>query len=235
MKTFAAKIFAVVLLGCALNAQAYSVYSNTNAAGDQEWVFKPGSVRIGDEVQLAASGFLTHVEFQYYGTNFSGNEYLQVSLFKNDDLGNSISLQNRTAYGPGTELFNFAAYPIPVTDIDGFEPRRKVFGLDAGVDFSTGILLDNSYNYTLAVQFSGIESGEVAGISLYDYPSVGASYDTYWQYNGSVWNLTTNGSTPNGFVDFGMQIEAVPEPSVISLAVMGGLVALGFGRFFGKK
>jgi hypothetical protein len=236
MKTFASKILAVAVIMSAFSSKADFVYDNgtSGLASDQTNNFSlvgSAATRFGDEVVLAGSGFLSHFDYQYWGVNFSGNESNRVWLFVND--GAAVTLNNRTANEPGTVLFDSGWFGgggmIPST-------TRSTLNFDAGYDFSAGsIWLDSSQNLTLAIAFDGIESGEDFGVSLYDPPSVGTNYNSYWEFSGSSWTLMTNSSAPNEWVNFGMRIEAVPEPSMISLVLMGGLAALGFGRALGKK
>lgn len=231
MKSSALKMFAalITVASAALPLQAYDIYSNTNAAADLNFNFSPGTMKIGDEIVPVTGGFLQHIDIQYYLTNSSGNETVQLWLYQNDGTG--ITLINRTAYEPSTVLFNSGPF-----NIGSFgDTVRSTLNYDAGVDFAANsIFITGTLNLTLAIQFGGIESGEDAGVSLYDFPTVGGNYNSYWEYNGSTWSLATNAS-PSGYIDFGMRIEAVPEPSVLSLLGLGGLALFGFRRMFTRK
>jgi len=228
MKIFAATLLGFGLLGFAVNSSAWDIYSNTNAAGDLNYNFSTGNLKVGDEFVPAAGGFLNHIDFQYYLTNSSGNEYVQIWLYQNDGTG--TVLDNRTAYAPSTALFTSSLFNVGAFG----DTTRATLNYDAGSDFAANsIFISGSVNLTLAIQFTGIDPGEDVGLSLYDFPTVGGNYNSYWEFNGS-WALSTNTLTPNGYVDFGMRIDAVPEPSAISLVLMSGLVLLGFRRFARK-
>ena len=227
-------IFAsLALLAGANFSRAYDIYSNTNAAGDQNFNFSAGGLMIGDEIVPAGSGYLNHIDFQYYLTNSSGNEAVRLVLFQND--GAALSLVNRTAYEPNTVLFDSGFF-----NIGGMgDTARSTLNYDAGVgpgfDFApNSIFISGSVNLTLAIEFSGITGIEDAGVTLYDFPTVGSGFNSYWEYNGSTWTLSTN-ATPNGYVDFGMRIDAVPEPTAFSVLVIGGLTLLGVRRFSLRK
>jgi len=230
MKSIFRSILALCVVGFAISASAdYSIYSNSNPASDLNYNFSPGTMKIGDEIVPAGGGVLTHIDFQYYLTNSSGNESVELWLYAND--GASILLGNRTAYEPSSVLFNSGPFNIGSLG----DTTRSTLNYDVGSDWFSDILIPAGFNLTLAIQFTGIEVGEEAGVSLYDFPTVGSGYNSYWEFNGGSWVLSTNGSTPNGYVDFGMNIQAVPEPTVFSLLAMGGLAVLGFGRIFRRK
>jgi hypothetical protein len=88
-------------------------------------------------------------------------------------------------------------------------------------------------NITLAVRFH-LSGGGTAGVDLYNPPTEGSGYLDFWnEISPGVWQLSTNNVF--GTVNFGMTIQAVPEPSVFSIFIMASMMALGFRRFFGKK
>ena len=220
-----------VVCGVMASARADNIiYSNTNAASDLNIAFSPGTNQIGDEVSVTSSGWLSYFDFQYYGTNMSGSQSIDVWLYQND--GAAISLVNRTAYAPGTVLFHET---VSSTFFQNTAPQRNTLQFSPGFgDFTANsIWIDSAYNLTLAIQISGVNEagGEFAGISLYSPQTVGGNYNSYWQFDGTSWGLNTN-SYP---VNFGMQIQAVPEPSMLSFVMMGGLTVLGLGRFFRRK
>jgi hypothetical protein len=236
MKAFLAKSLAVLVLGCALNSQAWDIYSNTNGSVLWNYPYSAGSLMIGDEIQPVGGGYLNHIDIQYYGLNFGGGEQARVALFENN--GAPISLFDRTAQTPGsTPLYDSGWFNISATP-------HSTINIDAGPDFTPGsIFISGSYNLTLAIQFSGIGAGEDAGVSLYDWETVGDNYNTYWTFNGTAWNIVSDNSAPTptggtpgvGYVDFGMRIDVIPEPSAFSLVLMGGLAVLGSRRFLRRK
>ena len=225
MKAFFAKLLAGMALGLlALNAQAVYVYNNS--VNDQtNRLSAPDNMWFGDEVILSAAypvnSTLTHFDFQYWAVGTSGMT-VDVQLLYNT--------------GP---LFNGYATPdfsSPIYTYSGLalgDTGRDTVGFDAGIDFAPGSINLTSSTLTLAVQFHFNGGGGTAGVDLYNPPVDGSSYLDYWQYVGGNWELTTNNVF--GTVNFGMRIEAVPEPTSFSIFIMGGLMALGFRRFFGKK
>ena len=225
MKAFAAKILAALALGLlALNAKAVYVYDNSAPASDQtNRLSAVDNMWFGDEVVLGANypanNSMVHFDFQYWAVGTSGLT-VDVSLL----------------YNTGTP---YNGYPTPdfgnpiytYTSLALGNTARSTINFDAPFDFSPITLASGTM--TLAVQFHFNGGGGTAGVDLYNPPVEGSSFLDYWQYNGSSWELTTNNVF--GTVNFGMRIEAVPEPSVFSIFIMGGLMALGFGRLFKRK
>ena len=94
----------------------------------------------------------------------------------------------------------------------------------------TGVILPQNLTWSLVA--SGLNGGEKFGVQLYDPPSIGASAADYWQKNAfGGWSLqvlnNANGST---VANFGARITAVPEPTTMVFAVVGGLALLGYSR-----
>ena len=238
MKAFVAKLLGVLVLGVVFNSQAWDIYSNTNTAGDQNFNYSLGNAMLGDEVVPVGGGYLNHIDIQYYAQNLTGGEQVRLVLYEN--TGSATNLGYRIAYEPGSTPLYDSGFQSPV----GFgNTSRSTLNYDAGTDFTLGsIWISGNYNLTLAIQFSGIDPGEEAGISLYDWPAVGSGYSSAWAFDGSNWSLvqdngapTPSGGTPGvGYIDFGMRIDVVPEPSTFSLVLVGGLL-VGFRRFFGRK
>jgi hypothetical protein len=233
MNKYLTRLFTLIVSACALNSYAWDIYNNTT--GDLTNNFSLGTTKAGDEITPAGSGWLNHLDIQYYGANFNGNEHVELWLYQND--GPSITLGNRTANAPGTLLWDSGLSP------NGFltATPRATLNYDAGSDFAPfNVWINGNFNLTLAVQFTGIDAGEDAGVTLYDFPSVGGNYNTYWTFNGTTWSLVSDSSAPKpdggnvGYVDFGMRIDVVPEPTAFSLVVLGGLV-FGLGRRFVRK
>lgn len=226
MNKIVAKFFAVIVLGFALNAQAVYIYNNsvndnTNRLStiDNYW--------FGDEVNLSTNysdRFMVHFDFQYWATNTVGLT-IDVQLRYND---------GPTFNGyptPGTLIYAYTNFSIPNTLRSTI--NFDIADLDAYDLIGDGGTLLTFDTLTLAVNFHFNGGGGEAGIDLYGPPSEGFSYPDYWQLVGGNWELTTNNAFPT--VNFGMRIEAIPEPTAMSLFLVGGMVMLGCRRYFGKK
>lgn len=226
MKALTAKITAAFALALMVfNASAVYIYNNsvndqTNrlSATDNLW--------FGDEVVLSTNNtqrFMTAFDFQVWATNTST---LTIDI--------ELRLNNGTPYNgyatPGTLVYAYSG--LALSDTVRSTINFNAADLDAYDGVSDGGTLLSLDNITLAVRFH-LAGGGTAGVDLYNPPVEGSGYLDYWQFNGSSWQLTTNNVFGN--VNFGMTIQAVPEPSVFSIFIMAGMMALGFRRFFGKK
>jgi len=226
MKAFTAKILAALLLGfVAFNAKSVYIYNNSGAATDQTNRLQAvDNIWFGDEVVLSTSNperFMTGFNFQYWATNTSG---LTIDV--------RLQLNNGTPFNgyatPGTVVYQLLGFGLSNTDADG----RATLNFDI-TDLGGGTFLSMD-NITLALQFHFNGGGGTAGVDLYNPPVEGSSFPDFWVYDvgSSSWQLSTNNDF--GTVNIGMTIQAeVPEPSVFSIFIMGGLMALGFRRFFG--
>jgi len=89
---------------------------------------------------------------------------------------------------------------------------------------------------TWSIQFQGMGDGDAVGVDLYCPPLVGQNYDDYWANNIlDGWTLLNNSEAPNGQMDFGAYMEAVPEPSTTALSLIGGLGILAVTRRLRRK
>ena len=225
MKTIVAKCFALVVLGFALNSQASYIYSNTNSLSDlNQRLYASDNVWFGDEVILAGSDrYMVAFDFEYWATNTSGLT-VDIQLLLNDGTAGQSNGYDR----PGTLVYGLSGLALGNTDTYG---RAGVYFTLA--DFSGNPIFINGSDLTLALNFHFNGGGGDAGVDLYNPPTIGAGYPDYWLMSGGNWVLSTNNVFP--IVNFGMSIQAVPEPSTFSVLLMGGLMALGFGRFFRRK
>jgi len=223
MRASALRILTVILLGSAVT-QAHAVYVYDNTINDQvSRLSAVDNLKFGDEVTLGANypanPMMTHFEFEYWAINTT-DLTVDVELRLNDGTPNN-------GYAtPGTILYSY--YGCALSDTE-----RSTLNFDAGLDFApSGIYLPGD-TLTLCLTFH-FTTGS-AGVDLYDPPTEGSSYIDYWQYDnfGNIWQLTTNNVF--GTVNFGMRIEAVPEPSVFALFALGGLGAFGLRRLLRRS
>lgn len=211
MKTIFNKTLCFSAIAAALTfvhaAKADIVYQNTT--GDLSTIFNPDTLEVGDEIILAGGGrSLTNFTFQY--TLSGGSATAQLRFYNND--GTPFNGYNT----PETMFFDSGTFSI------GSGTHTLIF--DA--DFGAGLLLPDSF--TWSVQFSNVGVGETAGLDLFNPPTVGNNYNDYWENDGGVWTLkeTTNGVP----INFGAQVEVVPEPSTMALGLLGCAMGWGFLR-----
>jgi hypothetical protein len=215
-------IGSLALYAQVVRAQPQVVFDNSTT--DLNIRYDPGTNEVGDEIVLApgTGRNLTQFRFQYWGTNFSGTEKIDLRFYANDGLP-SYSGPNM----PGTLLFDSGPFTI-------FETDRLTIIFN---NFATGVAhalagaIPN--DFTWSVQFSGLGPGASAGVDLYNPPTVGSDYNDYWYNNGTSWDLmgATNG-TP---VNFAVRIQATPEPPAIWLSLIGGLTIFGLKWRRGRK
>src|SRR5205823_14353424 len=159
--------------------------------------FAGNGVEFGDEVFLAGSDrTITDFRFEtFLSSNANGNETGQLILRLND--GAALS-PGRNA--PGTELYRSASFPL-TTGRGTIVASGLSVALPGGVD-----------HLTWSVSINGVDAGEQAGLMLYNPPTVGTSFDDFWQNNAGTWNtfLVDGGASP---ANFAARMTAVPEPS----------------------
>ena len=226
MKKFALKFLTLVAVAFALNSHAVLIYNNS-VNDNSNRLSSVDNMWFGDEIILSTNysdRFMVHFDFQYWATNTSGLT-IDVQLRYND--GTPFNGYPT----PGTLIYAFTNFSIPNTLRSTI--NFDIADLDAYDLIANGGTLLTGDVLTLAVNFHFNGGGGTAGIDLYGPPVEGSSYLDYWQFNGSNWELTTN----NVFntVNFGMRVEAVPEPTSISLFLVGGMLLLGFRRMVSKK
>ncbi|MCX7867415.1 hypothetical protein [Limisphaera sp. VF-2] len=208
-----------VVLGGAVGQSATLVYDNSS--NDLVIRFNPGPAEVGDEILLAPGPerMISTFTFQYWGENFSGDEQIRVRFYAND----AFYASHNAFIAPGTLLYDSGPFSIPAT------PRQTIV-----LDYAT-LLAGNSGNpvivpdsFTWSVQFLNVNpgAGERAGLDIYDPPTTGWNYTSYWEKDPiQGWLLKTNQfGIP---MNFGARVEAVvPEPNVLALGLGGGLLFL---------
>lgn len=233
MKRAAGKIVSLTIgllwLGVGAPLWAQSVLFD-NTVHDLGTRFNPGSYQVGDQITLAGTGNLLYFSFEWYGINtihpdsFSGAIQAQVRMYYNNG-----TLFNGYA-APGTMFFN-ETYLF--SDVGATPTPRSTEEFFAGLDFPSGGLPITSPDITWSVQFTGLGAGDEVGLDLYSPPAVGAEvgdFGDYWQNAGSGWTLNTNTVA----MDFGAYM-AAPEPSSMTLSLVGGLGILFASRWFRRK
>ncbi|MGC8829316.1 MAG: immunoglobulin domain-containing protein [Verrucomicrobiia bacterium] len=133
-----------------------------------------GYGEVGDQVILNPNGLMfplliDYFSFTYWGTGFSGNEQMDVRFYLNDS----------TDGRPNTLVWESGWFSIPPT------PKSVViFDKDLNLTLS-------SPSITWAIQLSGIESGESAGLWIFSPPAVGGNYSDFWIRTNGNWELRT--------------------------------------------
>jgi hypothetical protein len=148
----------------------------------------------GDEITLAGSArTVTTFQFECFGDFASqGVANVRLRLFANDGPGRFPS--------PGTLLYQSEQLGISA----GFN-TLSVSGLS--------VTVPNTLTWTVVFGGLTMNGGDQAGLVLYGNPTVGTSYNDYWQKSGSQWELYRfPGGKP--VADFAARVYAAPDPPV---------------------
>jgi hypothetical protein len=223
MKTNVLKSLSIViLLAITLSVRSEIIYDNSTTDTGTFLGLTNGQLA-GDQIIMAntSSLFLTNFSFEYYSpnTSFSGSVQADVAFYANDGTPfNGYAT-------PGTSLFDSGPFSIN-TPFQFNGTNAATLSFDLTGDYPYGLLVPT--NFTFVVSFTGLASGDVVGVELFNPVTVGQNTPDYWfNNNNGGWQLLTN-SVP---VNFGAQFQGtVPEPSVISLAVIGGATLLAAVR-----
>lgn len=163
----------------------------------------------GDQISPPGGGWIAETfTFEYFASGLSGNETAKVRFYANDG---PLAANVANSETPKTVLYESASFklingniPVTITDLA-----------------SLNVLLPKSFTWTITP--TGVSGAEVFGLKLYDPPTVGQSFDDLWQVVGGEWQLKQiDGKVAN----FGAQLIAVPEPSVVTLLGLGGAALL---------
>ncbi len=213
--TLAAALFAsAAFLGN--SASGSIIYDNSTTYLGK--IHSAGNAEFGDEIFLAGTDrILSEFQFQYFTTNnsggvLSGNETAEVFFRLNDGPLNSQGVRT-----PGTLFYDSTPFPLA----NGFRPVSI-----------TGLALQIPANsFTWSVAFRGIEANETAGLLFFNPPTVGSSFDDFWQLTGTGWQtfVVDGGATPGNFA---ARLTAVPEPSTY---VYGLIAGVGYAGWFFRR
>lgn len=208
MNLFAKKailVGCVMVAGVAVFAQTPTViYDNSvNYLGQ----FYYAANEFGDQIQFSTATTertITDFKVEYYldPATSDNNETAQLRLYRNDGVGQS----------PGTLLYDTGTFSIQ----SGASGINHIYVQNMNLRVQDGL--------TWTVLFGGIDAGDTAGLLLFDPPTVGSSFDDFWENSGGVWGTRTITGVA---ASFGAQVIAVPEPNTVALMVVGGLTALG--------
>jgi hypothetical protein len=170
-----------------------------NSRNDLSTRFSPGTNEVGDEIVMTTtntSRYVTNFSFEYYGTNFSGNEQARLRFYRNDGTNSTSGPPV-----PFTIIYDSGFFPI------GAPPRATLIFTHANSQLNVLVPDD----FTWSVQFRGIDPGENidVGVDLYSPPTVGANYDDYWDNGADGWQLK---SIPSLAVNFAARVQASAQP-----------------------
>lgn len=198
------------------SANADVVYDNSSPASDLGVRFSPLGEEVGDQIILTSTGYLTNFSFEYFGAGEGVQANLRFYMMNGQPNSQGYATPGAT---PLWESGWFNIGPTP----DG----RATMNFLAGLDFAPQGLFLPVTEITWSIQFQGA-SANAFGLDVYDPIVIGDGYPDYWENDSALgWVLKTN-SVP---MNFAARFEAnIPEPSSISLLVLGGLATLVMRR-----
>ena len=201
--------FATVASALAPSGFAQLLYDNSDTTKFTGQYYG-ATTEFGDQIKLTsgAGGLITSFKFDYYlGFSGTGNETLDLRLYANSAGG-----------APGALLYDSGAFSIAA--------NRGYANISA-----SGLSINAPNTLTWTVLFGNVNSSEQYGLLFYSTPTVGSSFDDYWEKDASGNWVTKRFSTSGGpIANFGATvtgITAVPEPGTLGLGLFGGLGLLG--------
>ncbi|MHB8523675.1 MAG: hypothetical protein ACYDH9_23375 [Limisphaerales bacterium] len=199
-------LLCVVLGGRPLVASAETVFDNSYNYNN---TFYTTLLEFGDELRLVGSA-RTVVDFRFeYYAEFTGNATAEVRFYANDGPGAA------GFKAPGTQLYDSGPFPIYP---------------DFNTKALTGLSVKVPDRFTWTVQFGGVSNilNSRAGLTLYDPPTAGSSFDDFWLNTPDAsWELFHFG--PEVVANFAVKVTALPDPTVDLVSqqrLTNGLVVL---------
>lgn len=182
----------------------------------------------GDELELdGTSRFLSSIKLEYFSSEATGSAVIRVREMNGDLLPGTGPM----TYKPGSIIYESPSISlvnhlntiyiqhedIPLGSRDGDNPL-----LPSGKDPS------KNSNILVSLQLSGLAPDQQVGALLRNPPTHGQSADDIWiSDTAGDWALAT---IPGASANFAIEVVAVPEPSSILLAILGGAVLFGARR-----
>jgi hypothetical protein len=189
---------------------------------------------VGNEITLGAGISLTNFEFEYFSPSLlSANLSLGVDVrfYLNDGPHPAGYPIPQTLFYDSGWYYNTTGVEIPTGSNDLSYAYSDLYssGLTGAHNLAIGSLLPSDFTYTIT--FTNLGS-DVIDIPLANN-SAGTNFGTYWLYDNvsSQWSLLTN-SAPANFVS---QFAGTPEPSVVGLGAIGGLLLVGVNKLRRKS
>ncbi|HVY70140.1 MAG TPA: immunoglobulin domain-containing protein, partial [Verrucomicrobiae bacterium] len=160
-------------VGCPKLAAQIIVYQNDTTINPTT---RFSEFEFGDEIVLAGNRprMVAGFGFDYYGDFTSSNATAVVSFYKND--GVNVGVNGKTILAPGTLLYQ--SDPVKLTS--GFHEQ-----------IISDIAINVPASFTWTVTFFGLsgQEGDRAGLLYEDPPTIGKSFDDFWENQNGVWGI----------------------------------------------
>lgn len=227
---FKIKIVSAALLAMVgVNAKADLLYTTFPNANGGSLVLGNGT-SVGNQIYFGNTFTLTNFTFEYYTTNatFSGNVGVDLKFYKNDG-----PVVNGNA-APGTLVYDSGLYSNGSQLLSG-GPGTSGFHTVSYDTSDFGNLLSGVTTFTFVLTFSNLVGADDMELPLARSTNMlGRSFGDYWLQSGSSWSLVTNTVAPGNAFIVSLGGTVVPEPSVITLSMVGGALMV-FGIYRVRK
>jgi hypothetical protein len=208
LQSFIAAISFCVSLGAQTPVVVYE--DSTNYSGQ----FNQSANEYGDEVILFGNAhFVTQFQFEYFG-NFTsqGDETARLRFYANTG---PIWMGNKDYVTPA---------PTPLWE--------TVLPISPGFNTATITVpyVDVPLRFTWTIQFFGMTmtSADNAGLLFYGKPSIGSSFNDYWELLTAGWTPRRIDGLTNNFAAKIMAVSAAPPPPELSLTKRGANLVLSW-------
>jgi hypothetical protein len=223
-------VLAAITVSCAVRASAQTVlYDDLEGSSDYAVNFSTGPVEVGNDITLAyPNAIATNFNVQYFFTatnGVSGNETAQVRFYLNDG-----ALVSGTP-SPGTKVYDSGVFNLNILPANGVTPR-SILAFDLMASGGNAMNLTNPLtSLTWTIQFNHLSASESAGLTIYDPATAGGNHPTYWQNDGTGWQLEQVAGNPS---NFGAQVYGT-IPQLSTLTLPGGNAQVTFPGVPGYK
>jgi len=185
-------------------------------------------IEYGDEITLSGSKndrTVTKFEVEYYMSyGISGDEKAQIKFYDNTGVNGAPS---NLLFDSGVFSLKRTGYnTITINDINIVVPDTFTWTISfTGINDCVKSVwktydpsADNDFQEVIFFQCN-----ERIGLVWCDPPTVGSSYNDFWEKRDTGWTLMR---MPDGIpsANFGARITAIPEPTPIKLSLLAGLI-----------
>jgi len=232
----------VILAGSA-GVRGANLYNDTSTLVSPGYVLNfPNGDLIGEQVWLGTGAtpmYLTNFSFEYYDPGTSQTWPAGQSTINADVrlYANTGPLVNGYASPASTPFYDSGIFAVPTAyAANGTSSADLIFNLSDLTVVGSGGIPINTYaalpsNFTITVTFSGMTGADAVGLPSFDPPTYGTNYGDYWYDVSGNWELLTNSVGPVAFgAQFNGSLTPTPEPTVLCLGALGGVVLTIMGR-----
>jgi hypothetical protein len=200
---------------------------------------------LGNEIFMPNNpndNYITNFNFEYFGSSTAdgsttgGNFLGDVEVTINFYLNNGPTINGYPA--PGTLIYTYSSAPFTGGSSPLNTGTANLFGIgigdpagiNAGTSYTDGIYVPYTFTgpgqtITYTISFTGLGAGDVVGLDAVSGTALGAVDSGYW-YKPAGGSFEYLYNSTNSNVSTMTEIQAVPEPTSLSLIGVSGLALL---------